>query len=96
MVPYNDERLLRGGSDASASPFVIAIDNAGIKVLPHIINAVLIVVTWSAANSDLYASSRALYGLSLERKAPAIFRRCLSNGLPVYAVLATSLYAPLA
>lgn len=38
VVPYNDPRLLKGGSDASASPFVIAIDNAKIKVLPSIIN----------------------------------------------------------
>lgn len=61
-----------------------------------IISAVLIVVTWSAANSDLYAASRALFSLALERKAPAIFRRCLSNGTPIFAVGLTALYGPLA
>lgn len=46
--------------------------------------------------SDLYASSRTLYGLAVDHKAPAIFRKCLSNGLPIYAVAATSLFGVLA
>lgn len=60
LVPSNDPRVQLGGSDASASPFVIAIERAGIKALPSIINAVLISAAWSAGSSDLYTSSRAL------------------------------------
>lgn len=96
VVPYNDPRLLNGSSDASASPFVLAISNAGIKVLPNIINAVLLTVTWSAANSDLYASSRTLYALALEHKAPGFLRKCTKKGLPVWALVVTSLFGPLA
>ncbi|EPQ29732.1 uncharacterized protein PFL1_02952 [Pseudozyma flocculosa PF-1] len=95
-VPYNDPRLLNGGDDASASPFVIAIHNAGIRVLPDIVNAVLLVTTWSAANSDLYASSRTIYALALEHKAPALLRRCTAGGVPYWALAVTSLYGLLA
>lgn len=96
VVPYNDPRLLNGGSDASASPFVLAISNAGVRVLPHIINAVLLVTCWSAANSDLYAASRTIYALALENKAPAFLRKCTKGGLPIWALTVTSLFGPLA
>jgi hypothetical protein len=43
LVPYNNEELLSGSHNASASPFVIAIENAGIKVLPSIINSVILI-----------------------------------------------------
>ncbi|KDN52436.1 amino acid permease [Tilletiaria anomala UBC 951] len=81
IVPYNDPRLL-GGSTVRASPFVIAIDNAKIKVLPHIINAVLVTSATSAGSSDLYTSSRALYALALSGQAPRIFARTTKSGLP--------------
>ncbi|OAF58482.1 lysine permease [Pseudogymnoascus destructans] len=57
LVPYTNERLISSASDATASPFVIAADLAGVKVLPGIINAVLFVVL-SAANSNVYSRSR--------------------------------------
>lgn len=51
-VSSEDERLLdaidRGDSGAGASPFVIAIVNGGISVLPSILNAVILSSAWSA------------------------------------------------
>jgi amino acid transporter len=40
LVPYNDKELLNGtgSSDANASPFVIAVKNAGISVVPSLMN----------------------------------------------------------
>lgn len=40
LVPYNDPELLNGSgsTDANASPFVIAVKNAGISVVPSIMN----------------------------------------------------------
>ncbi|CDW98932.1 hypothetical protein, partial [Sporisorium scitamineum] len=96
VVPYNDPRLLNGSSDASASPFVLAVSNADIRVLPHLVNSVLLITTWSAANSDLYASSRTIYALALEHKAPAFLRKCTKNGLPLWSLFVTSFFAPLA
>lgn len=89
VVPYNDSRLLSGASDASASPFVIAIEDAGIKVLPSIINAVLLLTAWSAGNSDLYAASRTVYALALEGQAPRPLRYCTKAGLPAWSLVLT-------
>lgn len=36
----------------------------------------------SAANSDLYIGSRTLYGLAVEGKAPAIFKKVNRMGVP--------------
>jgi amino acid transporter len=96
LVPYDNERLLNGGDDASASPFVIAINNAGIAALPSIINAVILLSAWSAGISDVYAASRTLYALALQGQAPRIFRRCTKRGLPIYSLCFTCAFAFLA
>ncbi|KAL7409528.1 amino acid permease/ SLC12A domain-containing protein [Mrakia frigida] len=97
LVPYNSERLLNSnGNDASASPFVIAIENAGIKALPSIINAVILIAAWSAGNSYLYAASRTLYSLAIEGKLPRIFRYCTSSGLPLYCIAVSGSFGFLA
>ncbi|KAK4049803.1 hypothetical protein OIV83_003859 [Microbotryomycetes sp. JL201] len=87
LVPSNDPRLKLGSGTAASSPFVIAINNAGIKALPSIINAALLSSAWSAASSDLYTSSRALYGLALNGNAPKFLRKVNSWGLPWVCVL---------
>ncbi|KAI0661389.1 amino acid permease [Cubamyces menziesii] len=88
LVPSSDKRLNIADGTAAASPFVIAISNAGIKVLPSIINAAILTSAWSAANSDLYSSSRALYGLALNGNAPSIFLKVTRHGLPWVSMLA--------
>lgn len=96
LVPYTEPRLLSGHSDASASPFVIAIENAGIKGLPSVINAVILTAAWSAGNSDLYAASRTLYALSLEGMLPKFMRKCTRRGLPIWCIIVTGAFGPLA
>jgi amino acid permease len=92
-VAYNDKNLLSGvasgGSGAGASPFVIGIQNAGIKGLNHVINAAILTSTWSSGNSWVYAGSRTLYSLACAGQAPKIFTRCTKNGVPYPAVLVT-------
>ncbi|BGP52147.1 hypothetical protein JCM10450v2_008118 [Rhodotorula kratochvilovae] len=87
LVPSTDARLNLGSGTAASAPFVIAIQNAGIKALPSIINACLLSSAWSAASSDLYTSSRALYGLALNGQAPAILKKTNRWGLPWVTVL---------
>lgn len=96
LVPSNNARLNLGGSDAGASPFVIAINIAGIKGLPSVINAALLTSAWSAASSDLYTSSRALYGLALAGNAPKVFRKVSKSGLPYVSVIFCSVFSGLA
>lgn len=93
MVRSDDPRLLGasqdGKSDASASPFVIGIQNVGIPVLDHIINAAILTSAWSAGNSFLYSGSRVLYSMSLSGQAPKFFSVTNRNGVPYRAVLAS-------
>ncbi|KAF4552525.1 Amino acid permease-like protein 25 [Elsinoe fawcettii] len=92
LIPSDNERLTSSGNDASASPFVIAADLAGVRVLPSIINAVLICVVLSAANSNVYSGSRILVGLAEERAAPAWFKLTTKSGVPWVAVLFTAAF----
>ncbi|KAA8903284.1 amino acid permease/ SLC12A domain-containing protein [Sphaerosporella brunnea] len=95
LVPYNDKGLTtalkEGKSGAAASPWVAAIVNAGIEVLPHIINAVILTSAWSCGNSFMFAASRNLYALAITGNAPKIFARCSRRGIPIYAVVAVFL-----
>ncbi|PON26418.1 proline-specific permease [Trichoderma gamsii] len=95
IVASNDPRLL-GASDASASPFVIGIQNAGIPVLNHIINAVILTSAWSAGNSFLYSASRVLYSMSISGGAPKVFAHTNRWGVPYVAVLFTWAFTLLA
>ncbi|KAJ5634706.1 hypothetical protein N7528_002548 [Penicillium herquei] len=69
-------------STAAKSPFVIAIENAGISVLPSIINAALLTSAWSAGIADLFVSTRTLYGLATRGHAPKIFLKTRKDGFP--------------
>ncbi|KAM0282163.1 hypothetical protein ACHAQH_003203 [Verticillium albo-atrum] len=98
-VPYNSDKLAfanKATTGASASPFVVAAEIAGVKVVPHIINGCICVFVFSAANSDLYIASRTLYGLASDGSAPAIFKRTDKRGVPIYALGFSSLFALLA
>lgn len=53
IVSPNDDQLLNG-SGTSASPWVIAIERAGIKGLPSVINVVVLIAAFSAGNVGVY------------------------------------------
>jgi yeast amino acid transporter len=95
LVPYNDEDLLShaGSGTAAQSPYVIAMNRAGIKVLPHIINACIFTSAFSAGNSFLYTASRAVYGLALRGQAPKFLTYCTNGGVPLPAVVLTGAFA---
>lgn len=54
IVPYNDPNLLSASGNAAESPYVIAMKRAGIKGLPHVVNAAVFTSAVSASNSYLY------------------------------------------
>jgi amino acid transporter len=99
VVPYNSPELAFAttqSNSAAASPFVVAMSVAHIQVLPHIVNACILVFVFSAANSDLYIASRTLYGLASDGSAPAIFCKTNNHGVPVPALAMSSMFALLA
>ncbi|PPJ58222.1 hypothetical protein CBER1_10215 [Cercospora berteroae] len=63
VCPSNDPNLLGRQPGAASSPWVIAINHAGIGALPSIINVVIITSASSAANAFVYSGSRYLYAL---------------------------------
>lgn len=92
LVPYNDERLLNGSTsaDAKASPFVLAITNAGIKGLPSVFNVVIMIAVLSVGNSSIYGASRTLAALAEQRQAPAILGYIDRQGRPLVAIIISS------
>lgn len=88
LVPYNDKRLVGGDSaaDANASPFVIAIEEAGIQVLPSVMNTVILIAVLSVGNSAVFGSSRTLAALANLNQAPKILAYIDRRGRPLVAI----------
>ncbi|PMD43509.1 putative amino acid permease [Hyaloscypha variabilis F] len=91
LVPYTDPRLLNGATseDAKASPFVLAMTNAGIKGLPSVFNVVIMIAVLSVGNSSVYGSSRTLAALAEQHQLPRILAYIDRKGRPLVAILVT-------
>lgn len=91
-----DPRLLRNDvGDISVSPFTLVFENAGLLSAAAVMNAVILTAVLSAGNSGMYASTRMLYTLAKEGKAPKIFSHLSPGGVPRYALIATTVVAAL-
>lgn len=87
LVPYTDDQLLGSSSvDVTASPFVIAITNASIKVLPSIMNAVVLIAVLSVGNSAVYGCSRTLAALAAQGHAPSFLAYIDRQGRPLFGI----------
>ncbi|HGJ5858659.1 MAG TPA: amino acid permease [Arsenophonus nasoniae] len=96
IIPYMDPRLLRNDvGDISVSPFTLVFENAGLLSAAAVMNAVILTAVLSAGNSGMYASTRMLYTLAKEGKAPKIFSHLSPGGVPRYALIATTVVAAL-
>ncbi|KAJ4297142.1 histidine permease [Collariella sp. IMI 366227] len=93
LVPHNHAQLLgaKSAADAAASPFVIAIESAGIAVLPGVMNSVILVAVISVGNSAVFGSSRTLAALADQRQAPQILGYVDRRGRPLVAIIVASL-----
>lgn len=89
-IPFDNKDLGSNQQDASASPLVIVARLAGVPVLPHIINAVLLSAVLTAANSNVYSSSRILIALADGGHAPKFLKRTNRIGTPYYSVAVCS------
>jgi amino acid transporter len=89
-VPYNDQELTDAFKNslpgAAASPYVVAMNRLKIRVLPDIVNAIVLTSAFSAGNSYVYCASRSLFGMALEGKAPRFLTKCTKNGVPIYCI----------
>jgi lysine-specific permease len=91
LVPFDDPSLLASGeADVAVSPFALVFSRAGIAFAAALMNAVILTAILSAGNSGLYASTRMLYAMAHDGKAPKIFGRTNKRGVPIPALLATA------
>ncbi|MGP5580887.1 amino acid permease [Glutamicibacter arilaitensis] len=91
LIPYLDPSLLSSeASDITTSPFTLVFERAGVAFAAALMNAVILSAILSAGNSGLYASSRMLYSMALDGKAPKIFARLNKRGVPMPAMLLTA------
>ena len=88
ILRADDDRLLNSsGANTKASPFVLAIEDAGIKVLPSIMNAVITVAVISVANSCTFGSTRTMQALAQQGMAPKFLAYIDNHGRPLWCVL---------
>jgi amino acid transporter len=93
--PQNPD-LVSGSGNANSSPWVIAIKQAGISVLPSIVNACILVSAWSAGNSYCWVGSRMIVAMTTDRQLPQFFGWTTKQGVPWVAVITAWLFGPLA
>lgn len=91
VIPYDDPSLLNFNSDVSIAPFTLVFQKAGFSAAASVVNAVILTATMSACNSSMYAASRILMALAREGSAPSFLGRVTKRGVPVFAMLTTSL-----
>ena len=92
LVPFDDSRLLKSqnSTGAVASPFVLAITNAGIQGLPSVFNAVIMIAVLSVGNSSIYGSSRTLAALADQHQAPRFLAYIDRQGRPLFSIAVAS------
>lgn len=87
LVPYTDSRLIGdSSSDAKASPFVIAIKDAGLIGFDSVMNVVIMISVLSVGNSSVYGSSRTLAALAEQGQAPSVLAYIDRQGRPLVAI----------
>ncbi|KAF6811629.1 amino acid permease [Colletotrichum sojae] len=96
IVDPREPGLVSGSGNANSSPWVIAIRNAGINILPSIVNACILVSAWSAGNSYCWVGSRMIVAMTTDRQLPQVFGRTNKHGVPYVAVITAWLFGPLA
>ena len=87
IVPYTDDQLFSTTGSIGASPFVIAIRNAGVKGLPSVMNAVVLIAVLSVGNSAVYGCSRTISALAAQGHAPKFLGYIDRQGRPIFGIM---------
>ncbi|MGE7876116.1 amino acid permease [Peribacillus muralis] len=94
IIPFTDSRLL--SEDVAVSPFTLVFERAGLAFAASIMNAIILSSVLSAGNSGMYASTRMLWDLARDGKAPKFLGKLDKRGVPVNALIVTALVGCLA
>jgi amino acid transporter len=86
-VPYNNPELVnRNDVESKTSPFIIAIQSAGITGLDSVMNAVIMISVLSVANSSMYGATRTLAALADQGQAPKLLGYVDRKGRPLVSI----------
>lgn len=97
IVPSNSDVLLNSsGANTKASPFVYAIQLAGIKGLPSVFNTVITISVLSVANSCAFGSTRTIHALASHGMAPKFLAYVDKHGRPLPCVILQLVFGLLA
>ncbi|MFJ7677423.1 amino acid permease [Peribacillus sp. NPDC097264] len=84
IVPWQE-------AGVEVSPFVKVMEILNIPGASGIMNFIILTAALSAMNSQLYASTRMIFSLSEQRQAPPFFKKVSRKGVPVRALLISTL-----
>jgi amino acid transporter, AAT family len=87
MSPWNQS----SDGTISGSPFVRAFASVGVPYAALLMNLVVITAALSSANTNLYLSTRMLFSLARGHYAPTQLGHLSRNGVPHYALIASSM-----
>ncbi|KAJ3384772.1 hypothetical protein HDU84_002657 [Entophlyctis sp. JEL0112] len=94
IIPLTDPDLSDG--TVLTSPFTRVLQYVGIGAAADLMNAVILVAIFSAANGAIYASSRTLQSLAANKMAPAFLMRTTARGVPWVSMIITSFVGAIA
>jgi amino acid transporter len=84
LVPYDSPGLVAPNDvESKTSPFIIAIQDAGIDGLDSVMNAVILVAVLSVANSSMFGATRTMAAMAEQGQAPKIFGYIDRQGRPL-------------
>lgn len=92
IIPYTNPNLLSAdATDVAISPFTLVFEKAGLVFAASVMNAVILTSVLSAGNSGLYASTRMLWAMARDKKAPRFLGKVNRRGIPMAALIVTTI-----
>ncbi|MBC1412729.1 amino acid permease [Listeria welshimeri] len=92
IIPYTNPNLLSAdATDVAISPFTLVFEKAGLAFSASVMNAVILTSVLSAGNSGLYASTRMLWAMARDKKAPRFLGKVNRRGIPMAALIVTTI-----
>lgn len=88
IIPFTEASI-------NTSPFTMVFEKVGIAGAASLMNAIILTSVLSAGNSGMYASTRMLYSMAKDGMAPKIFAKTNKRGVPINALILTTLVASL-
>ncbi|EXT36513.1 amino acid permease [Acinetobacter baumannii] len=95
LIAYDDPNLLQAAAteNIALSPFTLLYEKVGFAFAASLMNAVILTAILSAGNSGMYSSTRMLFDMAQQGRAPKWFAKLDNRGVPMNALYATTFIA---